>query len=668
MNKYSLPLLVLLFIFIITACSNNSDEITTLTEDYVSQWNKQDFEQMYLELSNQSKEKYPKSEFVDRYKKIYKDIEVDNLNVVSEFPEQLDLKKDTDSVDIPIEISLDSLAGPISFTEQLTLVHEEKTNDTPAGWKIDWHPGLIFPELKDGGKISIRPLMPERGEILDRNDKQLALNEKAYEIGVIPETLNNAQDEKEKLSKILNIKEKDIDQALNASWVEDNLFVPLKIIKEDDTNTIDQLSTLSAAILKEVSIRSYPYDDSAAHLIGYLGRITADEMKKYTDYGNDDLVGKRGLEKLYEKELKGIPGAEIIINQPDDSDLLLAKEPPKNGQTLKLTLDIELQQSIFNAFNKKAGTATAINPISGEVLALVSSPAFDPNTFLMGINQNEWDKLDTDSNLPLINRFASTFAPGSVIKPITAAIGLKNKTINPNEAKEIDGLTWGKDSWGNSKVKRVSESTAPVNLRDALVNSDNIYFAMNTVEMGADKFISGLKEFGFESEIPSSYPIQKSSISKDSLLSDEALLAHTSYGQGQIEMSALHLASSYAAILNEGTMLKPRILSSDKKEIWNQNLITKNQALELQENLRSVVTQGTGKAAQKANFPIAGKTGTAELKSSLTEDGLENGWFVGYPDDNHNIIISMMIEDVKKEGGSSFVVEKVTDILIDARK
>lgn len=229
-------------------------------------------------------------------------------------------------------------------------------------------------------------------------------------------------------------------------------------------------------------------------------------------------------------------------------------------------------------------------------------------------------------------------------------------------------MTWGKDSWGNSKVKRVSESTTPVNLRDALVNSDNIYFAMNTVEMGADKFISGLKEFGFESEIPSSYPIQKSSISKDSLLSDEALLAHTSYGQGQIEMSALHLASSYAAILNEGTMLKPRILSSDKKEIWNQNLITKNQALELQESLRSVVTQGTGKAAQNADFPIAGKTGTAELKSSLTEDGLENGWFVGYPDDNHNIIISMMIEDVKNEGGSSFVVEKVTDILIDARK
>src|SRR5699024_7851075 len=295
MNKYSLPLLVLLFVFIITACSNNSDEITTLTEDYVSQWNKQDFEQMYLELSNQSKEKYPKSEFVDRYQKIYKDIEVNNLNVISEFPEQLDLKKVTDSVDIPIEVSLESLAGPISFTEQLTLVYEEKTNDTPAGWKINWHPGLIFPELKDGGKISIRPLMPERGEILDRNDKQLALNEKAYEIGVIPETLNNAQDEKEKLSKILNIKEKDIDQALNASWVEDNLFVPLKTIKKDDTNTIDQLSKLSAAILKEVSIRSYPYDDSAAHLIGYLGRITADEMNKYTDYGNDDLVGKRGL-------------------------------------------------------------------------------------------------------------------------------------------------------------------------------------------------------------------------------------------------------------------------------------------------------------------------------------------------------------------------------------
>lgn len=668
MKKFFLALLGLLFILIITACSNNSDEIKTLTEDYLSHWHKQDFEHMYLELSNQSKENYPKSEFVDRYQKIYKDIEVGNLKVVSEFPEQLDLKKDTDSVNIPIEVSLESLAGPISFTEQLTLVYEEKTNDNPAGWKIDWHPGLIFPELKDGGKISIRTLMPERGEILDRNNKQLALNENVYEVGVIPEILNNAQDEKEKLSKILNIKKDDIDQALSASWVENNLFIPLKKIKEDDTNTIDQLSKLSAPVLKEATIRSYPYKDSVAHLVGYLGIITVDEMKEYTDYQTDDLVGKRGLEKLYEKELKGISGVEIIINQPDDSDLLLAKKPAKNGQTLKLALDIELQQSIFNSFNKKAGTATAINPLTGEVLALVSSPAFDPNKFLTGIDQDEWDDLDADLKLPLINRFAATFAPGSVIKPITAAIGLKNNTINPNEAREISGLTWGKDSWGNSKVKRVSESIGPVNLRDALINSDNIYFAMNTVEMGADKFINGLKEFGFETEIPSSYPITKSSISKDSLLSDEALLAHTSYGQGQIEMSALHLATSYAAILNEGRMLKPRILESDKKEIWKQDLMTKNQALELQNGLRSVVTQGTGVAALKADFPIAGKTGTAELKLSLTEDGLENGWFVGYPDDNHNLIISMMIEDVKKEGGSSLVVEQVTDILIDARK
>lgn len=668
MRKLILFLLLLLTASFTVACSNSA-QLEKEAETYITHWNDEEFSDMYNLISTESKNEFSKEDFVDRYEKVYKDINAKNLDISYNIPNKKEIKKSEKQVEIPIEVSLDSSAGPISFTEHITFIYEDKTKDEKARWKANWDPGLIFPELKNGGKISITQVPPLRGDILDRNEMPLALNDVSYEIGIIPENFKDEKYEKQRLANLLNISVEKIDSLLDQSWVEDNLFVPLKKIQKGDSSTLNQIAEIPVAAKKEVDVRTYPLGPAAAHLVGYVGNVNAEDIKNNKGYKEGDVIGKRGLEQLYEKELKGTSGLKIsALKEDEDSETVIAEKPAKDGETISLAIDVNIQEDIFDSFGGKAGTASAIDPKTGEVLALVSSPAFEPNSLVFGLNQAQQESLENDPQLPLINRFSSTFAPGSVIKPITAAIGLKNKTLDPDKGIEINGLTWTKDNWGDSKVKRVSTTESPVDLNDALVKSDNIYFAMQAVDMGGEKFANGLKEFGFNSDIPTSYPIKQSSTSRDGNLSDEALLAHTSYGQGQIEMSALHLASSYATIINDGTMFKPRILESDKKEVWKEDLLSKEQAKMLQKSLRNVVTDGTAKVAKKADFPIAGKTGTAELKSALGKGGNENGWFVGYPDDQQNLLIAMMVEEVQNEGASSMVAEKVTDILIDLRK
>lgn len=463
---------------------------------------------------------------------------------------------------------------------------------------------------------------------------------------------------------------KKIDKALNAGWVEPHLFVPLKNVPKDKEDILAQLRNIPAVEQRETMGRTYPAGKAAAHLVGYVGKITAEELEKKDPgiYEPSDMIGKRGLEQLYEEQLKGEKGAKVTIKK-EDEEIVLAEKKAKNGENIIVTIDVNIQEKIYDAYDGKAGTAAAINPKTGETLALVSSPAFNPNDFVYGISQTEWDNLENDPLQPMINRFASTYAPGSVMKPITAAIGLSNGTIKPEEGITINGLTWsGGEGWGDYKVRRVSTSSQPVDLADALIRSDNIYFAMKAVEMGNEKYIEGLKKFGFGEKLPYSYPMTNSSISNDGKLSDDVLLANTSYGQGQIEMSSLHLAVTYTPFLNDGNMIKPTLLASEKTgEIWHENIISPEQAETMQEDLRAVVTKGTAKAAQKASFPISGKTGTAELKSSSKAKGRENGWFVGYPTDDQDILIAMMMENVQDVGASGFVTEKVTEILSDVK-
>ena len=315
--------------------------------------------------------------------------------------------------------------------------------------------------------------------------------------------------------------------------------------------------------------------------------------------------------------------------------------------------------------NGEPGTAAVIDPKTGETLVLASSPAFDPNEFAIGVSSTRYNELTEDPNQPLLNRFAATYAPGSAIKPVTAAIGLAAGTLKPEKGHTINDNKWQKDdSWGNFKVSRLYSPPNPVDLKKALVYSDNIYFAMEALSMGRDQFVEGLTKFGFGEEIPFSYPLRKSQISNDGKIASEGQLADTSFGQGQMLMNIVHLASSYAPIINDGKMVKPILFADEQKgEVWKEGLISPEHAAILRTDLREVITDGSAKAANLPSIKISGKTGTAELKSSQDESGKENGFFVAYPTDDTSYIIAMMIEGVEDQGGSGHVVKKVVKVM-----
>lgn len=664
--KKLIVIAIILLVGVITACSDDNATPSDRFSNYINHWNEKEFDKMYAMLSKSAKENYPTEQFVDRYKKIYQDLNVSDLKIEAEPLSDKESEKamEDGKVSIPFSVSMKTTAGPISFVYEANLIKQE--DEDKENWYVDWDTGFIFPEMKNSGELRIDSTTPARGEIRDRNDMPLAMNDTIYEIGIVPEKLGeNAKQNKKKIAQLLGLSIESIDEKLNASWVEPNLFVPIAKITKEDEALWNELVAINGITRQETTGRIYPGGAATGALVGYIGQVTAEELKKQKEnnYSAQDTIGKRGLEKLYEKQLRGIKGSTVkVIN--DGEETILAEKEAKDGENVQLTIDINVQEKIYNTLDGDKSTTSVIDAKTGETLGLVSSPSFDPNEILYGTTANIWKKLEEDKENPLLNRFSSTYAPGSVIKPITGAIGMKNGTIDPKEGLKISGLTWSNgEGWGDYEVTRVSESNGPVDLHDAIVRSDNIYFAMQAVDMGAKAYVEGLKAFGLGTDFPFEYPITASSISTSDKLDDEVLLANTSYGQGEVEMSSLHLATAYTAFLNGGNMLKPTLLTSEEKaQVWKDKLITPEQADIIKEALRDVVVDGTAKrSAKNAKFPVSGKTGTAELKLTSDSDGQENGWFVGYPTDDEDIIVSIMIEETK--GNSGLSTEKAVDIL-----
>lgn len=663
-------------LFVITACSNDEPTPQERFDQYVSHWNNQEFSDMYKMLTANAAETYPTEEFVDRYQNIYGDLNISDLNVSFEklSEEQMETAMDKGTAQFPFTVEMASIAGPITFDYEATLIKEEadsgEDGETEENWFVKWDPGFIFPEIKDGADISLETTEPKRGEILDRNRMPLAINDTVHEVGIVPEKLgDNPEQGKEKIADLLGISVESIDSSLNQDWVEPNMHVPLQKLPTTEQDTIDQLLEVDGVSISDVTGRVYPLGKSASHLTGYISQVTAEDLKELDsdEYDADDMIGQRGLEALFEDRLRGEEGAKITAVSENDDKTVIAEKEVENGENVVTTINADVQETIYESYDGDTGTAAAINPKTGETLALVSSPGFVPDKFLYGISQSEYDELQNDPKKPTLNRFSATFAPGSAIKPVTATIGLNNGSIVPGEGIDINGLTWSNgEAWGDYEVRRVSESDGPVDVTDALIRSDNIYFAKKGVEMGSEKLVNGLQQFGYGEDLPFEYPMTSSQVSSSGTIDDEVMLANTSYGQGEIETSSLHLALTYTPFLNDGNMLKPTLLADAKQgQVWKEDLINSDHAELIREGLRDVVAapNGTAKGAQDADFPISGKTGTAELKLTADDkDGEENTWFVGYPSEDQDVLIAMMVEGTEDKGGSAYTVEKVTNI------
>ncbi|MCM3763974.1 penicillin-binding transpeptidase domain-containing protein [Neobacillus niacini] len=648
--------------------------------EYISLWNDGKFDKMYGYLSNDAKKDISQEEFTSRYEKIYDDLQITDLKIDFKKPKE-DKQADQEQAKYTYTAKMSSIAGPITFTQDATLKKQDK--DDKANWYVDWNPGFIFPGMQEGDTISLSTVPAKRGEILDRNGSGVAVNGQVYEVGVsAPDAgATLAAPVMEQLSALLKMPRESIEKALSAGWVKPGMFVPLKKVSMDDQERIAQLVALESVKTRKVDARIYPYRESAAHLIGYVGPITADELEKLKDkgYTSKDVIGKRGLEQVLDQQLKGESGVKIFIKKKVGGEKVIAEKPVSDGKDVKLTIDADLQSVIFDEMSGgsrasggvvatagEVGTAAALNPTTGETLALVSSPSFDPNQAMLGYSADERKSVQEDARQPLLTRFKMTYAPGSVLKPVTAAVALGNGAIKPEEAVEIQGPKWQKDaSWGGYFVTRVHEGS-PINLEKAFVSSDNIYFAQAALKTGKEKFAAGLKQFGFEEKPEYAYPLETSKIGD---LGRDIALADSGYGQGQVEMSIVHLLSAYTPFVNgSGDMMKPILLAEEESgQVLKKAVVSAENAGLIAGYLRKVVSDpgGTAHVAEMANMALAGKTGTAEIKQKQGETGTENGWFVAWnADGSPNLLVAMMVEGVQDRGGSKVPVTMVKDIFM----
>ena len=328
-----------------------------------------------------------------------------------------------------------------------------------------------------------------------------------------------------------------------------------------------------------------------------------------------------------------------------------------------------MQENIFNEFDGDNGFSVAMNPKTGEVLAMVSFPSFDSNNFVTGFTDAEWNKLSNDENTPMFARYESTWAPGSSFKPVTGAIGLNTDSFTASEDFGTSGLSWQKDSsWGDYKITTLTTYGGKANLRNALIYSDNIYFAKAAIKIGAKTLAEQLTKIGFNKSVDFPVSMSASQYSDSDTFSSEIQLADSGYGQGKVLVNPLHMASIYSAFVNDGNMIKPVLEYNGEAEYLVEDAFSKQTADEIRDDLVQVVenSNGTGHAAKISGVTMAGKTGTAELKASKDENGEELGWFntiVVSDDDDEQLLTINMVENVENRGGSHYLLPKVKNIV-----
>ena len=615
-----------------------------VVKEYFGFLNDRNYKQMYQMLDQKTVYTPTQKYFVKKHKEIYDVIDAKNI--------QIKVLNEKDNI-IKYQISMDTIAGKIKYKNKIGIKDE----------KIQFNKELIFDEFSDKNKIKVTTTQPFRGYILDRNGKYLAKQGNGYSVGLVRGKLNGENDYAQ-IAEYLETDIETIQNKMNASWINDDSFVPIKNISEQRKDKLIQHGILKIGGVKinSISLRIYPYDKITSHLVGYVQNVNSEDLKKHKNegYTSSSVIGKSGIEAAYERQLRGEVGARIdIVDENNNIVKTVAEREAKDGKDIRLTIDIDLQQSLYNEYQNDKSASVALNPQTGEVLALVSTPSYSNNDFVLGLSTDKWNALNNDSNQPLMSRYKQTYTPGSTMKPITAAIGLETKTIDPD--KDLGAKDkWQKDSsWGSYYVTTL-HAPSPNNLKNAITYSDNVYFARNALNIGKDNLFKYYKNLKIGKKIPFELSLNRSQyINKNQKVSDQ-LIADSGYGQGQILMNPLQLASIYSAFVNNGSIYQPHIVQG-KTKTWIKNIFSKETSQTIKEDLINVIAdeKGTGHAIYHDSIALAGKTGTAEIKQSQSDTtGTELGWFtVMTTDSKQPLLITTMVEDVKDRGGSGYVVE-----------
>lgn len=507
------------------------------------------------------------------------------------------------------------------------------------------HDSLL--DRAESNRVTIVPIVPNRGLIKDRNGVVLASNYSAYTLEITPSKVLDLEATIDALAQVVEVQARDrrrFKRLMDESKSFESLPIRTKLSDAEVARFTAQRFRFPGVEIKARLFRSYPLGEVGAHLIGYIGRINQAEKKAMDDWEEEDVanyrgteyIGKLGLEQSYERELHGITGFEQMETSAAGRAVRrLAYKPPTPGNTLQLSIDIRLQALVEELYKDRRGALVAIDPRNGEVLAFVSKPSFDPNLFVDGIDVDSWRDLNENPDKPLLNRaLRGTYPPGSTFKPLMAMAALTSGKRSPSVVIQ-DNLTYsfGGRSFGSPETDR----PGPKDMRAAIVSSSNVYFYSLANEMGVDLIHDELEPFGLgrrteidlQGEVTGVLPSQEwkrryfaRSPANQKWFAGETI--SLGIGQGYNNFTMLQLASAYATIANGGTRFRPRLVREIEDVVKHEQRRVASDALQplplkpadvevILNAMHGVTLEGTSRLVfAGAPYSSGGKTGTAQ--------------------------------------------------------
>ncbi|MBD1912978.1 MULTISPECIES: penicillin-binding protein 2 [unclassified Leptolyngbya] len=529
-------------------------------------------------------------------------------------------------------------------------------------------------QLADNNRIRLIPRQPERGRILDRKGRTLAGSRLSFAVFLWPIANKEAEWKPivQKVSKILNIPPKVIEDRLTQAGYHSPTLVRIaRGISPAQVTALAELSPeLNGVQVEGEAVRYYPNGDLGAHVLGYTGELTDDELKDNLDKGYrlGDVIGQMGVESSFEPRLRGEwGGQQVEVDGAGRVLRVLGEKSARAGNTVTLTLDLDVQRAAEAALGDRKGAVIAIDPRNGAVLAMVSRPTFDPNIFSGRVTDDQWQELQ-EKQYPFVNRTLQGFPPASTFKIVTTTAAIESGSFSPTAVLptypfvSVGGIQfwdWNRAGFG------------PLNFPGAMAMSSDTFFYQTAMRMGGETLIEWTRRYGFGSKTG----IELSDEEAAGLVPDEAWKQENigegwfigdsinmSIGQGFMQASPLQVARMFAVPANGGYLVKPHLLKDNEEaKQWRESLnISPTTVRVLEQGLRRVVTAGTGKVLNVPDLPpIAGKSGTAEDPPRHS-----HAWFGAYaPFDKPEIVVVAFVENSAAGGGGKVAGPIVLQVL-----
>ncbi|PHV08052.1 penicillin-binding protein 2 [Janthinobacterium sp. BJB412] len=543
----------------------------------------------------------------------------------------------------------------------------------------------------EDNRIAVVPIVPNRGLILDRNGVVLARNYSAYTLEVTPSKLRVPLDETiDELAKLVEVDIKDrkrFKKLLEESKNFESVPLRTRLSDEEVARFTAQRFRFPGVEIQARLFRQYPLGETASHVIGFIGRINQGEAKAIetredaANYNGTDHIGKEGLEKSYERQLHGTTGyEEVEVSAGGRAIRTLSRTPAVPGNNLILSIDIELQKVIEEAFGEWRGALVAIEPSTGDVLAYVSRPGYDPNLFVDGIDQQSWSELNNSLDRPMVNRpLSGTYAPGSTFKPFMALAALETGKRTTSQAIFDPGFYMLGGHRFNDDLRG---GHGTVDMRKSIVVSCNTYYYVLGHDMGIDQIHDFMKPFGFgqatgidlENEKTGVLPSQEWKRARFKGASAQKWVGgdtiSVSNGSGYNSYTPLQIAHAVANLANNGVVMKPHLVKIVEDGATRARQLTvakesyriplKQENIDFIKNAMVGVTSEPGGTAYRvfanAGYTVGGKTGTAQViaikknekynAAKLAERLRDNSLFTAFaPADKPRIVIAMVVEN-----------------------